>query len=427
MGNGVLKILGSGGCCPCDEVSGCDCDNACTLECRTRSGLATLCGWPAFTGTLGRRYKTRTVSGAIVTCQYTEADCPDNPCAQGYPHIYQLSGTSEETGPAGFQLIYSWSVEFAPIALVSGNWTYKLISAEVTRPAQFGGESGTVQLTQEQVSWGSTAVGGTISVAPCGYGGASYAINLSAKDPAEVGGNRVNISASEINLQAPPGDAPTSIVDQWDATCDYTPGLPGTCAVTETDNSQTYSSFGCAEHNANPIGALDGCGFDGETENLELATETATQRTWQGPGDCVAIEGGSLKVSGDVAEELSAEDTIDDAIGREIPAAWSAAGSCLNATAYATAAASNGDFTYQEAQVRAKLNAPSPSTTYQVTIRYWERPEGSSEPFLYLGRTDVLEVTTDADPETEEWTDWTDLPIEQGVEIRAGQCLIEEL
>lgn len=81
--------------CPCCSITN-------TLQCRTRSGTATLCGHSEFANATGgvstppKKYRTKTASGTMEDCAYTIAGCSGAPGA-GAKYVYSGTCTYSDT------------------------------------------------------------------------------------------------------------------------------------------------------------------------------------------------------------------------------------------------------------------------------------------------------------------------------------------
>lgn len=96
----VLRIVGGDGCCPCDQQVGCECSEiACARECRSKAGIAELCGYSELTSLSvpPKKFLKATFSGSLSGIAYNVSGT-GGPC-EGAPetgrYTYDIGGVAE--------------------------------------------------------------------------------------------------------------------------------------------------------------------------------------------------------------------------------------------------------------------------------------------------------------------------------------------
>ena len=225
-----------------------------------------------------------------------------------------------------------------------------------------------------------------------------------------------------------PNNSPISRAgDDWSVVQEYD---AETCDLSETDGSEQRVDTG--DECSAPAGSPSALPYSNPTaaygSGVDL-TETATSRAWGGEGCIDNGDGTSTLYSGDITEDLTVEDTEEDAIARAGEGVSWTSGSCDVLTAYKTARLEGQfEFAYREVQVRMicgdsdhHLTEPPATHTYKATVRFSRRTLGSSGPFIPYS---ITEVTFTAD-EFVEYTPWVDVPNEAGYETKAIGCSVE--
>jgi hypothetical protein len=115
-----LKIAGGAGCCPCDQLDGCNCSAvACSMTCEARADVAELCGFDEFVDPTvpPKKYRRRTVTGTLTKKVTNESDCTDDACPgritltfagtiPGTSDTFQATGSWVQTGTVGSNVTY---------------------------------------------------------------------------------------------------------------------------------------------------------------------------------------------------------------------------------------------------------------------------------------------------------------------------------
>lgn len=428
---GVLKLSDGGGCCDCAQVSGCNCgESNCALECETRQAvaLAELCGYAEFTTPSDppKTYKIKTIGGAINLCQYPDDSCAIEDCAEGYPSTYIIEGGGTNLNGAGLPRNYTWAATFIPESWTGTQWRYRLASCSAVRQNE-----SPIPPTVLTGVVANITQGNTTDIDPCdgvGVGGAPGDIFISANDAGPV-----VFTASVRQFQAPPAAAVdfAGTRDEWDIVCDYNADL-GNCVPATTDDSIRYELYpGVCGSGGTATGTPSSICTPGPdtygSASLAAGTTTPTERTWDGVG-CAAIGGGLYQgVTGSITEELSDEDTEEDAMARLFSGpedGWGESG-CLEFPAFKSARG-EGEFTFsfREQRVRARMTTEI-GRTYRLTIGFYRRLIGAApaDPWI-LAEVEEIEFTAD---ETEEVTDWVPVPNAAGYNTRPQTCLLEDI
>jgi len=209
--------------------------------------------------------------------------------------------------------------------------------------------------------------------------------------------------------------------DNWNLDEDFAPSLPAICAPTVVSDTSFRTVDGV------PVAwPFDGTIPPDAYGALAPASAEPTTRLTEGTDACTDTGGGVFKkASGTVSEELSNEDTEQDAIDRATAAAaWApCAGGCtVGCTAFETLRGTGAVFGFAIVRTRAAWTAVI-GANYKVTIRFASRVLGTGGPFLFYALTETV-VTADA---INELTGWFDVPREPGLEVIAANCSIELL
>ncbi|MCW5549160.1 MAG: hypothetical protein KIT44_09370 [Opitutaceae bacterium] len=421
----IVISPGGSGCCTCDkQLTPCNCSGpGCTIQCRSRSGFAQLCGYDEFTEPSDppKKYRKRRVTGDLYrgsfpsgTCS-TPSDDPVNYSRTGFAPIGGFWGDSTVSGVAApveadaTQVKYrasglAFTVNSSPTA-----WGFltavSLVFRSVANPAiQYIFTSNGQQIwIPRSASPYDVFLIGTWS----GAGG----INASGSEEVI---NFANVVADQIR-------------DHWDLTTEY---KATNCHIIE--DSVSARVVGVGKFPLNEGGTLDPSGpsladFDGLLDE----TLERTVRTLTGTEDCVGSSAPYLKAIGERVESLSDEDTIEDAIQRvlnpapeppaepEDPLAWTTLSSCAGlGTAFITLLSAELSVSFRVAQVRAHLTGLTIGAGYEVRYILHRRVAGTSGPFVFFG---VLHQTITA-PAAEATTEWVDIPNEEGWETRVMAC-----
>jgi hypothetical protein len=206
-------------------------------------------------------------------------------------------------------------------------------------------------------------------------------------------------------------------------------GSPGTASTTYGGQA-LYDRLTCAftsslNANGNPISPPTAIGA---SECAYSRTGSSTARQVTGTGDCCTrLPSGYRTASGTRTTTLSREDTEEDAIERISGAkdTWPIV-TCKDYPSWrSTRGPGQFSFGYGAAQVRARVGT-KPNTAYTVTIHLAERPIGVGGDYIEFGRQLQANVLTDEDPATENWSDWLDVPHEDGLQIIASRCEVVE-
>lgn len=395
-----------GTCCPCSNQDGCQCSGGnCSLQCRTRVGTATLCGFDEF-GTPSnppRKFRKKTVktdSGdPFKTCDYGSNDCSLPACqVTSYSDHYNdgtviMTGSLNNNGPGapGF-ISYTASI----------SCTINGIPAAAT--LECTGSSGFANGQTKDISTGANPAQAFMFV-PFGLTGTG-----SPPRCIFIGQPFIFISA-----------------DSWDYTGQYItdPDDPTSCLLTENQLSfrENDTKDSCVGGTGHVVPFT--CGVDPETCYAGGSTivGTNTSVTVSGIGCVPIMGGGSVLYAGSVAQDLSDEDTPQDAINRATShQTWLPTSRCDPAdggTAF-IAQGNSTDVTYRQAQVRG-IAPVIPGHNYEMTIGLYARILGSSGPFISTGL--VIEVNFEA-VQPIEVTDWFDILCDTGFETQAKTCLL---
>lgn len=398
----LITIPGSGGCCPCDQQSGCNCSAVpCGLSCEGKASDAELCGFEELTDSSvpPKKYRKRTLDGTLTKKHQNEADCTDDDC----PGRISFDGRGVIPGSGS---TFDWTgnlVQVGPI--VAGIVTYEAQDLDGVREdtppeviaARLQVDNGGVITTLVQGNTIALAVGTVVDVI----------IQLNY-----VVWTTVDSGCMQAGLPAP-----VTTVDDWDLVQQVN---ASTCTLTEVDhNDLNITGDNC------PSGptACYGSGVSIDTDK--------TERSIEGVG---CEPGGYNLWSGEITETLTDEDTEEDAIARAVvPLDW-IPGSCQTLTAFKTERlAGQFEFAFRAVQVRAiagSLTQPLlAGHTYNFKTRFSHRPLGTSTPFAVF-LEDEFSFTASG-PNFNALTGiYTSapfpVPTDVGFETRASGCSVEE-
>lgn len=170
-----MSIAGNNGkCCECSQMTGCDCegDVPSSLSCRSKSGIATLCGFPEFTDPSDPPilYKQMVLSGINSANRYI-----DSACATPNPAGPEISCTHAAT--------WRWDVSTCSYSLTSAG-TFNCDDG-TTGPE--GGPPGAAPVDDCSATWSVTKT--TITGAPTGSCCSNGGIDLGYGRNTAVGAN----------------------------------------------------------------------------------------------------------------------------------------------------------------------------------------------------------------------------------------------
>lgn len=418
----TAKILGGAGCCPCPDVVGCACETDCALECRGKVGTAELCGFEEWEPTLPPkkyRRKSSTTDAPFVVrdelpdcasdaaCPIAYADTWGPDYYPGFPWLMYSYSTLTPISQTDTTVTYTCTAygyypygPDPPLENVAGAVRIEEIGAPVPQTIPNGGEVTLPKGTQ----WNCVGLL---------YIGA-FVVVMGDAQCMSIGYYRAGWC------------------DTWN---DWTQYAASDCVITQSEAALTFrretSCPGvlCPCENAGSPGPIN-CASGPSTCYGAGATATVvgpTLRNTEGVG-CIDLGGGAWRqYVGVVEETLSDEDTEADAIAREVGAyEWGGVPVCLAAPAFITSRG-EGVFTFEFRimQVRVRLIGLA-AGTYRVTIRYFRRVRGSSDPYAAFA-IEVIDLGVDADPDQDDYTPWVDVPNERGYETRPQVCEVELL
>lgn len=425
-----LKPRGvSTGCCECSQHNNCECGGAaCGIQCRSKADNAELCGYAEF-GTPSvppRKFRKKRILGTIYSAQWSVAGCPDGASdpvtyskaivPEGFWGDAAGSATAEpvEIDVANNRVKYRLTARsFTPNSTATG-WG-NMDSIRVVAAPNDGGASETAESVGDEFWLSRSATKNPWRFFIQGHWSLAGWVGNTGS------GGSIDASEDEIDVSKVVDE---SIRDEWDITNEFA-NAPG-CTPSESDLSKRYAKQFGEYQLASGGDEEEWSGFAGDPADAygalaELTEETQTIRTTSGKGDC---QGGGpyLKAEGDVTEQLTLEDTEEDAYNRSASAlTWNTTGPCKDHTTYIT---ERGDilgpygFGFRIAQVRAALANLTNGTSYTVTFRIWRRAFNSTSPYApYLEMT--VEFVASA---TTGYTEWQEVPVERGYETRVMSC-----
>lgn len=337
------------------------------LQCQTRGGTASLCGYETFgdPATPPAFFKKLTTSGAITIEKHTNDTCSSgagNPSGSLTPPDFIAGDGSDASGSISWEYLSGYTVR---------------VTVTVTGP---------IGVPAVQMSLSVNGAGAVPSAVR--YNGQTWDVDIGPGYPmpvtiyAAVGRNHFGFAwgstASAILATAIPTPPPEITVDTWDRVGDYGPELPDNCDETVTDDStRTVDGVPATWTLSSP--------WTDYADDFTTKSGGDTVRTVSGNGSCVASGGGNYsKYSGSVSETLSEEDTDEDALARLIGLSdwslWTTVGGvgCETADACCTAAwepRSGQTFVYREANWRVTGTGVA-GNTYAVSVKMYRREYG---------------------------------------------------
>lgn len=427
----IVKPVSGSGCCDCaDVVDPCSCADGCLLQCRTKAGIAELCGYEAFTDpeTPPKKYRRKTLTGQINIQEWpNSADCPEA------TFVNKSGEDNALPSPRLSSMKFTWRYKWVPNSPGSALGTLTLfIRRDGGADADWPGENTWVWALHWTLRAGTSPDGpfGSFLSGELTYGSPTSLDTVEVENfsgyveldyIAVHAGLGTQVAFQNSNFVWAAGEG-SEISDTWDITRQYDPTTCETSTIDESErtnegDTEEWSGFGFLPSDVNAYGP----------SRLNVTVEE-TQRTYTGVDVCTE-SAPYRKYFGEVVEALEDEDTEQDAYDRSTPTVseWSTPTSCAAATTFRTVRTTGFSFAWQIAQVRAAVPSPEPNAIYNITIYTSSRPVGVGGPFLEDGPYVVLQVQADSDPESVDWTDWIDLPNEEGTEIRASRCTIERI
>lgn len=410
-------------CCPCPDLVNCSCNSVCALECRKKEGEAALCGFEEFTDpSLPPKKYLRKELGALAdqrefdVCQHYEnedceaAECPGNVSFNwqgqigGSPKYYRFQGTLTLQGVLAGMATYLADFVAEEADAESGPWTP--VAGKI---AGFDGVSSSFELDD----------GATVDLPV----DTEYQVNARVFF---LIFNTVETKCMTTGVEDPEG-----FRDHWETVEVYDPD--DECTLTqptfEKHRREAEIDTGCPDEdctNCQDEDVLDCvnpplCYGDG----ADVTTEPTTRST-QGVGCRDNGDGTWTNYTGTIVEELSEEDTEEDAMERATAEdEWENVESCILSPAFATArGAGQFSFAFRMLQVRVRLMGLAASTSYTVSVKFYRRVLGTSGPYLFFAQEDIG-ITTDANPASDDFTPWIDVPNESGWETRPQLCSVE--
>lgn len=347
-----------------------------TLRFRTSEGVASLCGFDEFEheepSDPPKKYRTKVADGTVVICEDQEESCAAPSCPASYN--FSFSGTIPGFGSA----IFTAAGSFSLVSVVGNNATYQALnlSASRTPPSEpteplgvrlSGDASGSFNLNNDQ----------TIVIDKAADPEVPISIQL-------FYGGFQQVETGCVSTGAPPYPI---TVDVWDVTRTYN---ETTCATATDlgDSERTDRSDYTCQEGAGTTGTFDftqdptAAYGSGATSEITSKTQIITN----GAG-CIDVGATWSNYAGSVVQDLSDEDTEDDAIERlgiEEPygayETWSGTLGEPNATTEYQAR-SEFSFDYKTTELRIALTGLIPEGNYEIGIEYRDRDWGTSDPF----------------------------------------------
>lgn len=368
--------------CPC-----CNCKST-PLLCRTKGGVAEMCGEAEFTtpSSPPKKFRRKETSGTMNLGEFSTADCNPNGCLPLY-------GTSVSVSITGYYDAFgsyrdgSFSYTLTPILYLGSNrWRYQLTSFTVSANC-FGSPLGVYGvIVDTHPGTGDTAwvtlssVGQTVDLYACPD--VSWYYNSFIR--AYCGGN-ITISppgTTGMFKAPPPGTIADCIRDDWSIVDGYN---AASCAFSQANTSQRHtgeSTFPLSGGTLDPSGPS----LTAFAGLIETTTPTPTSRVVTGTGVCV----GGKKATGTRTETLTEEDTEQDAIDRLLAASsWSEwrepSYLCTQPSCCLAKYQDRDGFTidYQDCQWKVVRTGLTPSTSYIVKVQIWRREYGVGTFVLY--------------------------------------------
>lgn len=411
-----LKIPAApGACCDCESMtSPCDCIQLeCNFQCQSKTGVATLCGWPEF-GTPSsppKKYRKRDVQGSsgpqgkMLHCEIPGSDCTISiPC----PRSKSWSGSNAGATGSGYLV---WT------GTSGGDSTYVAYGN-----ATFGdGTPANVRITINFVGQYYPPPAQNITI-PNGTWEVSFDV--------EVAGFWYNLGGGCIDTNAP---LVTITEDIWQESEHYDKTTCVQTTDTNNDGRLTGSSSACVDIQSDPTATggplLCDTPADCYGTFANVTTPTPYERQTDGVGCIDHGNGTSTMYQGTIIEALSDEDLPKDAMARaEASIAWQGT-DCFLYPAFITGTDSTSySFAFRDVQVKATAGALpfTPLTighTYELTIGWYRRPLGVGGDWIFYG-SDVVTINA---THTTETTDWIDVPNDVGYETRPQSCAVRDV
>lgn len=412
------------GCCDCSQHVGCECGGVpCQTVCRSKADNAELCGYEEFGAPSDppKKYRRKVWTGTMHSAEWSAAGCPDS---EGNPVGYSgsFSGGGDFWGDASG----SMSAEPVEIDLANNRVKYRVTAKSFTNASD---ATGWGNMTNIQLAAAPADSSG--SVTALNIGDEFWVSRASAKNPWKffiqgiwslAGGighpsTEVFIDVSKV--------VDRSVRDEWAISNEFA-NEPG-CAPVETDTSTRFAKE-LAEFRLMSGGdEEDWIGFAQDLDEaygslVEQTITNKTERVTSGEDDCQGSSAPYQRANGSVKENLSIEDTEEDAIARSAAGLeWNETGSCAMHTTYITPRGTilgPYGFGYRVAQVRALLTGLTIGNTYTVTFKIWRRAFDTTSPYAFYAE---LTVTFEAVAATS-YTEWQDVPVERGYETRVMSC-----
>ena len=392
----AAKLAGVGGDPCCCEAG------ICAVQCCSKSGSATLCGFASFGTDDGTRWKKRVLSGTVYSATWNSAGCHQDG-GQGGTFTFVITGDPHYTG--GGTLIIT--------PYLDGSKHCRL---QVTAAIFYEGNP---------VQWSGVVLAG-LNMAS-GYDSVqnmwalSCPNNVNAYLRSSWGGQ---IGLWDLHVIPMCGDLPTnSIKDVWDATDNYSPGLgqtPPVCSITPSDiSTRNQKAFGVfpLTTGGTPATFPGGLPSDAYGALAPLTSTTPTQKQWDGTDACTSTPPIWTQVQGTVTQVLSLPDSIADAVARETgQQSWVIQQYCSYATTFTLQTATA--IAYRVAQVRGIAgNIITPlmsNTNYKVKIFLGSRIAGLGGAWLPIGE---LNFSFNSQSQPTYTSNWFDVPTPSGADI----------
>jgi hypothetical protein len=423
-----LKGAGTNGCCPCDQFVNCDCGPiACGVECQSKNGTATLCGFSEFTtpSTPPKKYRKRAKTGTMYQATWPTVSCPQDAGSTQSPFVINggsWGGLYDNLGDGPYEQGHTASflvtkvVGGYTITFYGGTWKKGVASGSFLNMAISGGPGG--------AGSGYIAPGHTSATIPGGnYTGVALYYDLAG---ARAFANDPQRTSLPIPFVLGAGAA-NSIRDVWNQSSVY-PASPNACgAPSVTDTSARYQQAG----GAFPLtsgGSISGSVADPDAQLITTTTQR-TMITIDATQTCVQTGTGPdvwSQAQGQTVDQLTLEETEADAIARAdaLIANWTACVTgCVTCPSYKSVRGP-GQFSinYTHTQVRANLSGMTPTHSYTVTFQFFYRLHGTNDPWKSQG-TGTIDITATATTGT---TDWIDVPQMNGYDVMCNVCSAEE-
>ena len=404
----VISGTSSGPCACCGGGGG----GNCTLECQSIGGSANLCGIPEFIpSAVPKFYGNKNVTGLMSIGGGSSLTAP--PCTSPtYPNSWSFNGAVSTNCSPGVAIV---NLAFVPVGPGSSGGTTKY-QASVT--GTLGGSPMTGAVLQGFFHlWGDgdqhDVPDGTISTifltyALCTFGPTGTSPTL------QTGGSPI-----------PQNNDNWSIQIAYDL---ITSGCPQT---TNTNNSQRFfnTSYTFPNNSGTTVYPNPLVDPPSYPSDLVIVTASSSSRSQLGKGICVATAdyptlGPYIIAEGTVTETLNNADSKTQAVARAVGSspAWVSTG-CAQATSFTTDPSySNPDpskFSFRKSQVRGFASGLTVGGQYRLTIGFYSRAVGTSNPFIFYALQQIDFVADNISDQT----DWIDVPMVDGMEVEAKTCL----